>query len=114
MPRSNPPFSRPRSTPPTAPPSRASPSIATPRPATPCSPSPPARRATRRSHADDPGADAFAAALGDLCRQLAHLVVRDGEGATKFVTVEVYRKSGGYGKSVDRRVDLGGARILKK
>ncbi len=41
------------------------------------------------SHADDPGADAFAAALGDLCRQLAHLVVRDGEGATKFVTVEV-------------------------
>src|SRR3546814_1567746 len=26
------------------------------------------------SHADDPGADAFAAALGDLCRQLAHLV----------------------------------------
>ncbi|RIA45793.1 glutamate N-acetyltransferase [Hephaestia caeni] len=41
------------------------------------------------SHVDDPGADAFAAALGDLCRQLAHLVVRDGEGATKFVTVEI-------------------------
>ncbi|MCM8731459.1 bifunctional glutamate N-acetyltransferase/amino-acid acetyltransferase ArgJ [Hephaestia sp. GCM10023244] len=41
------------------------------------------------TNADDAGADAFAAALGDLCRRLAHLVVRDGEGATKFVTVEV-------------------------
>lgn len=38
---------------------------------------------------DDPGADAFEAALMDLCRQLAHLVVRDGEGATKFITITV-------------------------
>ena len=38
---------------------------------------------------DSAGADAFQAALTDLCRQLAHLVVRDGEGATKFVTVNV-------------------------
>ncbi len=38
---------------------------------------------------DDAGADAFQAALTDLCRQLAHLVVRDGEGATKFITVRV-------------------------
>lgn len=38
---------------------------------------------------DDPGADAFAAALCDLCLQLAHLVVRDGEGATKFVEITV-------------------------
>ena len=38
---------------------------------------------------DSPGADAFAAALADVCRQLAHLVVRDGEGAQKFITVEV-------------------------
>ncbi len=38
---------------------------------------------------DDPGADAFQAALTDLCRQLAQLVVRDGEGATKFITVAV-------------------------
>ena len=38
---------------------------------------------------DDPGADAFAAALGDLCRQLAHLVVRDGEGASKFIEIAV-------------------------
>ncbi len=38
---------------------------------------------------DDAGADAFQAALSDLCWQLAHLVVRDGEGATKFITVAV-------------------------
>jgi glutamate N-acetyltransferase / amino-acid N-acetyltransferase len=35
------------------------------------------------------GADAFQAALCDLCRQLAHLVVRDGEGATKFIEITV-------------------------
>ncbi|WP_242140542.1 bifunctional glutamate N-acetyltransferase/amino-acid acetyltransferase ArgJ [Sphingomonas sp. TREG-RG-20F-R18-01] len=39
--------------------------------------------------ADDDGADAFRAALADLCRQLAHLVVRDGEGASKFIEVAV-------------------------
>lgn len=38
---------------------------------------------------DSPGADAFRAALTDLCRQLAHLVVRDGEGASKFIEVQV-------------------------
>jgi glutamate N-acetyltransferase/amino-acid N-acetyltransferase len=38
---------------------------------------------------DDAGADAFAAALHDVCRQLAHLVVRDGEGARKFIEVSV-------------------------
>jgi len=38
---------------------------------------------------DSPGADAFAAALTDICRQLAQLVVRDGEGASKFITVRV-------------------------
>ena len=36
-----------------------------------------------------PGADAFAAALEDVCRQLAHLVVRDGEGAQKFIEITV-------------------------
>ncbi|WJS99827.1 bifunctional glutamate N-acetyltransferase/amino-acid acetyltransferase ArgJ [Novosphingobium humi] len=35
------------------------------------------------------GADAFAAALTDVCRQLAHLVVKDGEGAQKFIAVSV-------------------------
>jgi len=39
--------------------------------------------------AGQPGADAFAAALADLCEQLAVLVVRDGEGATKLVEVRV-------------------------
>ncbi len=38
---------------------------------------------------DDAGADAFAAALQDVCRQLAHLVVRDGEGAQKFIEIAV-------------------------
>jgi glutamate N-acetyltransferase/amino-acid N-acetyltransferase len=31
----------------------------------------------------------FAAALEDVCRQLAHLVVRDGEGAQKFIAISV-------------------------
>ncbi|TIX52039.1 bifunctional glutamate N-acetyltransferase/amino-acid acetyltransferase ArgJ [Alteraurantiacibacter aquimixticola] len=38
---------------------------------------------------DSPGADAFMAAMEDICRQLAHLVVRDGEGAQKFISVAV-------------------------
>ncbi|MGN6277882.1 MAG: bifunctional glutamate N-acetyltransferase/amino-acid acetyltransferase ArgJ [Sphingomonas sp.] len=44
---------------------------------------------TPLAHADDAGADAFSAALADLCRQLAQLVVRDGEGASKFIEIEV-------------------------
>jgi len=32
---------------------------------------------------------AFTAALADVCAQLAQAIVRDGEGATKFVTVHV-------------------------
>ncbi len=38
---------------------------------------------------DSPGADAFAAAMSDVCLQLAHLVVRDGEGAQKFIEIQV-------------------------
>ncbi len=38
---------------------------------------------------DNDGADAFAAALHEVCRNLAHQVVRDGEGAQKFISVEV-------------------------
>jgi glutamate N-acetyltransferase/amino-acid N-acetyltransferase len=38
---------------------------------------------------DDDGADAFAAAVDQICRELAHLVVRDGEGAQKFIEVSV-------------------------
>jgi glutamate N-acetyltransferase / amino-acid N-acetyltransferase len=44
---------------------------------------------TPLSSFDDAGADAFAAALNDICLQLAHLVVRDGEGASKFIEIEV-------------------------
>jgi glutamate N-acetyltransferase/amino-acid N-acetyltransferase len=38
---------------------------------------------------DSPGADAFVAALTGICRELAQLVVRDGEGASKFITIRV-------------------------
>jgi glutamate N-acetyltransferase/amino-acid N-acetyltransferase len=38
---------------------------------------------------DSAGADAFRAALADLCHQLAQLVVRDGEGATKLIEIAV-------------------------
>ena len=38
---------------------------------------------------DSVGADAFRAALADLCRQLALLVVRDGEGASKVIEIQV-------------------------
>ena len=52
---------------------------------------------------DDAGADAFAAALRDVCMQLAHLVVRDGEGAQKFIEVAV---SGAVSDDSARRVGL--------
>jgi glutamate N-acetyltransferase / amino-acid N-acetyltransferase len=52
---------------------------------------------------DDPGADAFAAALEDVCRQLSHLVVKDGEGAQKFIAVTV---SGAVSDESARRVGL--------
>lgn len=50
-----------------------------------------------------PGADAFAVALEDVCRQLAHLVVRDGEGAQKFIAVTV---SGAVSDASARKVGL--------
>lgn len=52
---------------------------------------------------DNPGADAFAAALADVCRSLAQLVVRDGEGARKFVTIRV---AGAVSDDSARRVGL--------
>lgn len=45
--------------------------------------------ATGASGVDVTGSDAFASALTDVMQDLAHQVVRDGEGATKFVTIEV-------------------------
>ncbi|MBF0293738.1 MAG: bifunctional glutamate N-acetyltransferase/amino-acid acetyltransferase ArgJ [Magnetococcales bacterium] len=38
---------------------------------------------------DDPAAAPLAHALEDLCRELAQAIVRDGEGATKFVAITV-------------------------
>jgi len=38
---------------------------------------------------DYAGAAAFRAALDAVCLELAHLVVRDGEGASKFITIDV-------------------------
>ena len=49
------------------------------------------------------GADAFAAALEDVCLQLAQLVVRDGEGAQKFIAVRV---AGAVSDDSARRVGL--------
>jgi glutamate N-acetyltransferase/amino-acid N-acetyltransferase len=50
-----------------------------------------------------PGAHAFAAAIHDVCRQLAHLVVRDGEGAQKFIEVAV---SGAVSDESARKVGI--------
>lgn len=49
------------------------------------------------------GADAFAAALTNVCRQLAQLVVRDGEGARKFITIRV---SGAVSDASARNIGL--------
>jgi glutamate N-acetyltransferase/amino-acid N-acetyltransferase len=38
---------------------------------------------------DEPLAQAFLVAFTEVMQELAHAIVRDGEGATKFVTVEV-------------------------
>ena len=47
--------------------------------------------------------DAFAAALGEVCLELAQLVVRDGEGASKFISVEI---SGAVDDGSARRIGL--------
>ncbi len=52
---------------------------------------------------DSPGADAFAAALAGVCRDLAQAVVRDGEGAAKFITIRV---SGAVSDASARRIGL--------
>ena len=52
---------------------------------------------------DDAGADAFYAALLSVCRELAQLVVRDGEGAQKFIEIAV---TGAKNDESARRVAL--------
>ncbi len=58
---------------------------------------------TPLANMEDAGADAFQAALDDLCTQLAHLVVRDGEGAQKFIEIEV---TGAVSDESARRIGL--------
>jgi glutamate N-acetyltransferase/amino-acid N-acetyltransferase len=58
---------------------------------------------TRIEGWDSPGANAFAAALSHVCRNLAQLVVRDGEGAQKFITIRV---SGAASDASARRIGL--------
>ncbi|MBT4041215.1 MAG: bifunctional glutamate N-acetyltransferase/amino-acid acetyltransferase ArgJ [Rhodospirillales bacterium] len=55
------------------------------------------------SGADDPQLAAFREALSTTCRELSHLVVRDGEGATKFITVNM---SGAEDNAAARRIAL--------
>ena len=52
---------------------------------------------------DDAGADAFYAAMLEVCRTLSQLVVRDGEGAQKFIEIAV---SGAESDDSARRVGL--------
>ncbi len=53
--------------------------------------------------ASDPRLGAFAAALERVMRDLAHQIVRDGEGATKFVTITV---TGAAGAKAARRIAM--------
>jgi len=52
---------------------------------------------------EDAGADAFYSALLQVCRELSHLVVRDGEGAQKFIEIAV---NGAASDDSARRVGL--------
>ena len=58
---------------------------------------------------DDAGADAFYCALRQVCRDLAHLVVRDGEGASKFIEIAV---AGAVDDASARRIGLAIANSL--
>jgi glutamate N-acetyltransferase/amino-acid N-acetyltransferase len=52
---------------------------------------------------DDPGADALAAAIHAVCRDLAHQIIRDGEGAQKFIEITV---SGAVSDASAKRIGL--------
>jgi glutamate N-acetyltransferase/amino-acid N-acetyltransferase len=60
-----------------------------------------AEGAPRIEHAADPRAAAFRRGLDKLLRNLAHQVVRDGEGARKFITVNV---EGAASRKAARRI----------
>jgi glutamate N-acetyltransferase/amino-acid N-acetyltransferase len=61
------------------------------------------RGCPRITDASDPQLQGFAAALHDIMRELAILVAKDGEGLSKFVTVEV---SGAESEIAARRIGL--------
>ena len=52
---------------------------------------------------DSPGTDAFYAALRQVCLELAQLVVRDGEGAQKFIAIRI---NGAESDDSARRIGL--------
>ncbi len=62
-----------------------------------------ARGAPQIDRASDPRLDDFAAALNELLLDLAHQVVKDGEGARKFVEVRV---SGAANARAAKRIAL--------
>jgi glutamate N-acetyltransferase/amino-acid N-acetyltransferase len=62
-----------------------------------------AKSPTRMRSASDPRLKPFAAALNGVCLDLAHQVVKDGEGAAKFITVEV---AGAASDRAARRIGL--------
>jgi glutamate N-acetyltransferase/amino-acid N-acetyltransferase len=63
-----------------------------------------AKRGQKRiTRAGDPALESFAAALEELMRELAMLVAKDGEGLTKFVTVNV---EGAESARAARRIGL--------
>ncbi|MBV7255483.1 bifunctional glutamate N-acetyltransferase/amino-acid acetyltransferase ArgJ [Pacificimonas sp. WHA3] len=51
----------------------------------------------------DPGAHAFYGALCEICEDLAQQIVRDGEGASKFITIRV---SGAVSDSSARKIGM--------
>ena len=81
--------------------------MAIPRPATRACCLPPARRPSAASRlvseASDPRLQAFSAALHDLLRDLAIQVAKDGEGLSKFVTIEI---GGAESDAAARRIAL--------
>ena len=89
-------------------PSTPSPSTATPRPATRCllfaTGTAAARGAPRIGLAHDPRLASFRVALTEVLLDLAHQVVKDGEGATKFVTVKVTGAETPRSRAQDRAV----------
>ncbi len=58
---------------------------------------------TAITSADDPALTDFRAVLNATCQELAHLVVRDGEGASKFITVKM---AGAESDDAARRIAL--------